>query len=87
MVPRLLQAALPQSGLARMMAWDHGQCRRVPLQARMVKEIARRPEVTFTFVHVLVPHAPFVFDAAGNCLTPDEIGRIGPRDSYVDQIA
>jgi hypothetical protein len=87
MLPRLLQAALPQSGLARMMAWDHGQCRRVPLQARMVKEIARRPEVTFTFVHVLVPHAPFVFDAAGNCRTPDEIDRIGPRDSYVDQIA
>ncbi len=36
MFPRLLQAALPRSGLASMMAWDHGQCRRVPLQARMV---------------------------------------------------
>ncbi len=36
---------------------------------------------------MLVPHAPFVFDAAGNCRKPDEIDRIGPRNLYVDQIA
>jgi hypothetical protein len=84
--PRLVQAALPRSRLASMMV-AHGQCHRVPLQAQMVTDIARRPEVTFTFVHVLVPHPPFVFDAAGNCRMRDEVSKLTPRTLYVDQVA
>ena len=46
-----------------------------------------RPEATFTFVHVLVPHPPFVFDAEGNCRKTDEISKLAPRTLYVDQVA
>jgi hypothetical protein len=85
-LPKVLEAALPVTGIARMMAWDNGQCRRVPLQFEAVKTVAGRPEPTFTFVHVLLPHDPYVFDADGNCLSAAEVQSRGEERGYLGQL-
>lgn len=36
-----------------------------------LKEIPSLGSPKFTFVHIMSPHAPFVFDAEGNFITPD----------------
>ena len=85
-LPKVLDAALPTTGLARMTAWDNGQCRRVPLQFEAAKAVAARPEPTFTFVHVLLPHEPYVFDADGGCLSPIDAQERGNERGYLDQL-
>jgi len=85
-LPKVLDAALPTTGIARMTAWDNGQCRRVPLQFEAVKAVAARPEPTFTFVHVLLPHEPYVFDADGGCLSPADVRARGQERGYLDQL-
>ena len=86
LIPPLLEAVAPGSGLARSLAWDAGQCRRVPMQFETVKAIGERPEPTFTFIHVLLPHEPFVFDATGRCHTAEWSWKIGVRPGYVGQV-
>lgn len=62
--------------------------------------VASLPEPTFTFAHVIAPHAPFVFDAEGRPRTPKEpfslgftLGGEAPKDpqdyvhQYRDQLA
>jgi hypothetical protein len=71
-LPPILDAAFPTSSTARKLQWDVGQCQRIPAQFEKLKAIAARPEPTFSFTHVLLPHEPFVFDAEGNCLPPDK---------------
>jgi hypothetical protein len=85
-LPELASAITPGSAPARMAAWDNGQCRRVPLQFEQVKATSRRPEPTFTFVHVLLPHEPYVFDAEGRCLSPREVRARGKKAGYVEQL-
>ena len=85
-IPKLIEMAAPESGLAGMTAWDNGQCRRVPLQFEKVKEISERPEATFTFVHILLPHEPYVFNADGACLSRQEMARRGQQGGYVGQL-
>jgi hypothetical protein len=85
-VPKLIEAAAPGSALAGMTAWDNGQCRRVPLQFEKVKEISERPEATFTFVHILLPHEPYVFNSDGECLARAELARRGQQGGYVGQL-
>jgi phosphoglycerol transferase MdoB-like AlkP superfamily enzyme len=36
-------------------------------------EIAKMPEAKFVFVHLLLPHPPFGFDAEGNSINPAEV--------------
>ena len=45
-----------------------------------VADAARRDEPTLTFVHVLVPHWPFIFDADGQPIQPPK--GIGMRTDY-----
>ena len=86
LIPPLLEAIAPQSGLARTLAWDAGQCRRVPLQFEKVKAISEHPEPTFTFIHVLLPHEPFVFDENGRCHDQKWSWAIGVTPGYTGQI-
>ena len=85
-VPKLVEAVAPKSALAGMTAWDNGQCRRVPLQFEKVKEISERPDATFTFVHILLPHEPYVFNSDGECLLRSELTRRGQQGGYVGQL-
>jgi hypothetical protein len=84
--PPLLEAVAPRNGLAQTLAWDAGQCRRVPLQFEKVRAIGERPEPTFTFVHVLLPHEPFVFDEHGRCHTQKWSWTIGVTPGYTGQV-
>ena len=47
-------------------------------------DIAKMPGPQFVFVHVLLPHPPFGFDAEGNEITPTEVGF---EEGYINQVA
>ncbi|MCF7811857.1 hypothetical protein K9N50_12825 [bacterium] len=55
-----------------------------------LKEIPEINGHKFTLCHVLMPHPPFVFDAEGNSVNPDDMALSlniwQPRESYVGQI-
>lgn len=86
-LPPLLQAAAPASDLARDIGWDNAQCRRAPLQMEAIRTAsAGGPQPTFTFAHVLLPHEPFVFDAAGRCLPIKATWDRGFRTGYLGQL-
>jgi hypothetical protein len=56
-----------------------------------VGAIAKMPEPTFSFVHITIPHPPFLFDEKGNWLDSTAIEASGDvyldREHYVDQLA
>lgn len=85
-LPPLVDLVAPGSQASARMRWDNAQCHRVPRQIEQIKRTADRPEPTFTFVHLLLPHEPFVFDDAGRCLSLEEMGKRGFRDGYVGQV-
>lgn len=85
-LPSIFDTVAPSTGLARQMAWDNGQCQRVPRQIEQVKAIGGRPEATFTFVHILLPHEPYVFDSDGRCLSRSEMQKRTQREGYVGQL-
>ena len=41
-----------------------------------IDDIARMPQPTFAYLHLISPHPPFVFDANGNPTDPAEASRI-----------
>ena len=49
-------------------------------------EIPSIEEPTFTFAHILSPHAPFVFDKHGNYLTVEETDERSQEVNYLDQV-
>ena len=58
MLPKIVEAVAPGTNLAKRLDWDNAQCQRVPRQFEAIKAIGERPEATFTFAHILVPHEP-----------------------------
>jgi hypothetical protein len=84
-LPPMLNAAAPDSGVVRKLQWDAGQCQRIPAQFQKLKEIAARPGPTFAFTHLLLPHEPFVFDAQGKCLPLAE-REIDFKTGYLGQL-
>lgn len=54
-------------------------------QFENLRVAAARPGPTFTFAHILLPHEPFVFDAAGNYISLDEEGARGRDLNYREQ--
>jgi hypothetical protein len=44
------------------------------------EELQYIPGPKFVFMHILAPHAPFVFDAEGNAITPRSAG----KDGYIN---
>ena len=57
------------------------------LQLEHLSEVARDPRPTFTFAHVLLPHPPYVFDAAGNVLTEPASRELGVTAAFEGQLA
>jgi hypothetical protein len=85
-LPPLVAASFPGSNIAMRLRWDYGQCQRVPQQREQIKHTGGRPEPTFLFAHILLPHEPYVFDAAGRCLSLAEMDARGLRTGYVGQL-
>ncbi len=62
------------------------QWRRILYKFDRLEEIPDIKEPTFVFAHMLVPHAPYVFDRDGNFLTEQaSLGRT-ERRNYIDQL-
>lgn len=65
---------------------------RILFAFEQLPEIAKRPEPTFTFVHILAPHPPFVFGPAGETVQSDSFipfslfddsFSVGGREAYI----
>ncbi len=87
---RLLHNELlaPLRRLGRFPAIDERvqQWYRVPRQIADVIEHAADPGPTFSFIHILVPHPPYVFDRDGGYLSEDVASRRGLSTNYVNQV-
>lgn len=62
------------------------QRRRLEAKLRLLVRIAERPEPTFTFVHLLIPHEPFVFAADGRPLSELDVAGRPWRELYLGQL-
>lgn len=62
------------------------QRRRVNRKLEMLPAIAAKPELTFTFVHILSPHEPFVFRADGSRVSAADLQQMSWRQLYVEQV-
>jgi hypothetical protein len=51
-----------------------------------VGAVAAQPGPKFVFAHVLLPHAPYVFDRDGSFLTASRAAHFGDSESYVNQL-
>jgi hypothetical protein len=59
---------------------------RVRRQVEDVIRLAREPGPKFVFLHVLVPHPPYVFDRDGNYVTQDQEQRRTFAENYRNQV-
>lgn len=62
------------------------QRQRFERKLELLVEIADKPEPTFTFAHLLIPHEPFVFGADGRHVTATEAAERPWRELYVEQL-
>ena len=78
----------PITGALRSAAIDDRlqQWHRVRRQLAELGRVADRPEPTFVFAHILVPHPPYVFDADGSYVSFDMESRRSTRDNYRNQV-
>jgi len=59
---------------------------------RKLEEIPEIKEPTFTFVHMILPHHPYIFDRHGNIKSPPTmlnqftLGKWEMKDEYIDQL-
>ena len=77
---------LPDTPLTMRLDWDNGQCQRVARQVEEIKALERGGPPLYVFVHLLVPHEPYVFTPDGRCLTRPESDARGPDQGYLDQV-
>jgi hypothetical protein len=59
---------------------------------RQLREVATRPEPTFTFAHFMLPHQPILLDAAcrpineSRVMIGERLGMPGPRDAFLGAV-
>jgi hypothetical protein len=73
-------------GIARSFGFRPTQARRVEYQFEKVATVKNDPAPTFTFMHMLLPHPPIVFDAVGNLVSPEEEKLHSSKENYVNQL-
>jgi hypothetical protein len=74
-------------GLRDRTSFELRQYRRVRFQFDALERISRDPAPTFTFAHFTLPHPPYVFDADGRFIPPEEAARMGENEAYLAQLA
>jgi hypothetical protein len=62
------------------------QWKRVLYKFDRIAEIPKINEPTFVFAHMLIPHAPYVFNKNGKYLTEEEANRRSETENYIGQI-
>ncbi len=63
------------------------QCERLNYKFARLAEVATAPGPKFVFAHVLLPHPPFIFDAAGRCLSRAEAMARSRQQNYGEQVS
>ncbi len=66
--------------------WWERLCRQHHYQFETLGELAERSTAFFAFAHILLPHPPFVFDAAGRCVDPHTRRNRPKQQNYLDQL-
>jgi hypothetical protein len=66
---------------SRLLEWT-----RIPYQLERTVEIAKDPQPTFAFVHLLAPHEPYVFDQDGSFVTEEVVRQRTRRENYRNQL-
>nr|WP_298683136.1 hypothetical protein [uncultured Dongia sp.] len=62
------------------------QCRRIHYQFDELDHLSKEPGRKHVFAHLLLPHPPFVVDAAGRCKSLAEVQSLTRSQNYVAQI-
>ena len=65
----------------RVLEWE-----RIPYQLEKLPGIARDPRPTFAFVHLLIPHGPYVFERDGSFLPEETATQRSRRENYRNQL-
>ena len=73
-------------GFARSLGFRSTQARRVQYQFDKIATVPNDPAPTFTFMHMLLPHPPIVFDENGGLVLPDEEKLRTDKENYVAQL-
>ncbi len=60
--------------------------RRTLYQFEALERVARMPEPTFTFAHILLPHEPYLFEADGTPLSYEAARKRGFEQLFTDQV-
>ncbi len=63
-----------------------GHADRFEYQLSAVREVAAKPEATYTFAHFLMPHDPYVFNADCTPRSPEKVGESTYQQNYLDQL-
>lgn len=83
MVPALGQLL----GVRDRESFERRQYRRVWFQFDALERISRDPEPTFTFAHFLLPHPPYIVDADGSFVLPEDAANESRSEAYLAQLA
>jgi len=62
------------------------QLNRVLYKFAKLCQIPKMPEPTFTFVHMLLPHEPYIFNRDGSYLPDSELNKRTIKEKYLDQL-
>jgi len=69
------------------LSYRRQQYKRVLYKFDRLAEIPDMPGPTFAFVHMLLPHDPYVFDRSGKFVSEEEGSRKGNEERYIDQLS
>jgi hypothetical protein len=83
----IIPALVRRVGIGEGASFELTQYRRVRFQFDALERISRDPSPTFAFVHLTMPHPPYVFDADGSFVPPQEEVQRSRKDAYLAQLA
>ena len=90
-----LQTTLALPVLAKMQAVEFGeenylrveQKLRIPAKLKRLEEIIKsRTQPKFVFAHMLLPHGPYIYNAAGEHITETDVANQSDSVSYLNQL-
>jgi hypothetical protein len=72
-------------GLAQSLEFGPTEKKRVDFQLEKIQTVKDDPKPTFTFMHMLLPHPPIIFDAEGNLISKEELAQHSDEENFVNQ--
>ncbi|MGH3118416.1 MAG: hypothetical protein ACRDQ2_15145 [Gaiellales bacterium] len=82
----ILPTLAQRLGLSERVSDELHEYRRVRFQFNALTRISKDPAPTFTFAHFTLPHPPYVFDADGTFLPPEEAAKRTWEEAYLAQL-